>query len=130
MSSDYLEYWIGDFEYPDRFTATVKRSTYFNEGKFADDACGLLNDLKITTIGDGGFGMNEIENYFANWGQKLTATQGMVDNGFDLSFYVTYYGSKKSPYNPDQIAVWYRPLQGKSLLLPTHHHRRDKYLPP
>lgn len=32
LSSDYLEYWIGDFEYPDRFTATVKRSTYFNEG--------------------------------------------------------------------------------------------------
>ena len=83
---------------------------YFNEGKFADDACGLLNDLKITAVGDGGFDLNSCEDYFANWGQKLTATQGIVDNGFDLSFYVTYYDSNQSPYNPDQINVRYRPL--------------------
>ena len=31
-TSKYLEHWIGDFEHPDRFTAKVKTSTYFNEG--------------------------------------------------------------------------------------------------
>lgn len=83
---------------------------YFNEGKFADDACGLMNDLKITAIGDGGFYINYIEDYFANWGQKLTATPGFVDNGFDLSFYVSYDESIQSQYNNDKIQVKYRPL--------------------
>ena len=83
---------------------------YFNEGKFADDACGLMSDLKISAYGDDGFDLNKCENYFANWGQQLSA-EGIVDNGFDLSFTVGYYtDSQIRVYNPDQIYVCYKPL--------------------
>ena len=32
VTGEAVEHWIGDFDYNDQFTATVKRTTYFNVG--------------------------------------------------------------------------------------------------
>lgn len=75
---------------------------YFNEGKFADDACALITDLKINTSEINVF---SYENYFANWGEVLSRYPNFEDNGFDLSFTVGY-----DKDNKDKIKVNYYTL--------------------
>jgi len=31
--TNVLEYWVGDFQHPDRFTAKIKETTHFNVGE-------------------------------------------------------------------------------------------------